>query len=297
MSLNEHAGAPPASGKARSWAGTLNNYTNEEYESLQRIDCTYFCIGKEVAPTTGTLHLQMCFFFKNPIRRSTLQDLCPRASWGALYPTSTQDKLAKYCKKEGNFVEKGLYTTPKQNGDREKERYEHAWTMAKAGDMDAIDADIRIRCYGTLKRIYHDTKLNANLVADIDGDMEHEWYWGEAGTGKTMKARTENPGAFIKSCNKWWDGYTGQDVVIIEDFDIRHECLTHYMKIWCDRWKFPAEVKGSSMVIRPRKIIVTSNYSIGEIWTKASDLGPLKRRFKEVQFPEGQTFPIFNYGN
>lgn len=294
--MDEHAGEPPSSGRARSWAATLNNWTEEEYKSILLIDCKYYCIAKEVGEQ-GTPHLQMCFFFGNPMRRSTLRDLIPRAWWGALYPTSTQEKLALYCQKDGDYVEKGAYSTPKKCGKDEKARYEHAWNMAKEGNMDGIDADIRIRCYGTLKKIYFDCQLDADLVKDIDGDLEHEWYWGAAGTGKTMKARKENPGAFIKSCNKWWDGYTGQDVVIIEDFDIRHECLAHYMKIWADRWKFPAEVKGSAIVIRPRKVIVTSNYSIGEIWMKASDLEPLQRRFKEVSFPLNQNFPIFNYGN
>ena len=242
--------------------------------------------------------------------------LCPRAWWGALYATSTQEKLAKYCKKDGNFVEKGAYSTKQQQGKSEKDRYEKAWAMAKSGDLEAIDADIRVRCYGTLKRIYNDERLDSKNLKDLEGPMEHEWYFGEGGTGKTMVARKENPGAFIKSCNKWWDGYKGEEVVIVEDFDIRHECLTHHMKIWCDRWIFPAEVKGASFKIRPRKIIVTSNYKMEDIWKNdAQALQALTRRYKVREFTEKwdesksdeenyvrlsaikpiSDFPIFNY--
>jgi len=35
------------------------------------------------------------------------------------------------------------------------------------------------------------------------------WYYGAPGTGKSLKARTDHPDAFIKAQNKWFDGYTG----------------------------------------------------------------------------------------
>lgn len=68
--------------------------------------------------------------------------------------------------------------------------------------------------------------------------------------------------------NKWWDGYRGQDVVILDDITPDHACLCYHLLIWSDHYSFNAEVKGGSVNIRPRIIIVTSNYTIEEVFGK-----------------------------
>ena len=100
----------------------------------------------------------------------------------------------------------------------------------------------------------------------------------------TGQARQRYPEAYLKSCNKWWDGYRGHAVVLIEDFDRKHDVLCHHLKIWADRYPFPAEVKGSSIKIRPQKIVVTSNYHPEDIWMNPCDLEPILRRFKVTKF-------------
>lgn len=84
--------------------------------------------------------------------------------------------------------------------------------------------------------------------------------------------------------NKWWDNYSGEKVVIIEDVGKTHEWMGDYLKIWADRYPFRAEVKQASLMIRPEVIIVTSNYHPKDLWGDESVLGPLLRRFEIVQF-------------
>lgn len=85
------------------------------------------------------------------------------------------------------------------------------------------------------------------------------WYYGKPGTGKSMKAYEENKGAFRKAQNKWWDGYQGEEAVILDDLDTN--ALGHYLKIWGDRYPCTGEVKGGQVTLVHRKIIITSNYT------------------------------------
>lgn len=95
-------------------------------------------------------------------------------------------------------------------------------------------------------------------------------------------ARRENPEAFIKNPNKWWDGYAGQEVVIIDDLSKDHERLGYYLKIWADHYPFPGECKGATMQARPKKLVVTSNYHPRDIWDDPSVVEPILRRFKVI---------------
>lgn len=98
----------------------------------------------------------------------------------------------------------------------------------------------------------------------------NEWIYGKAGVGKSFKARRENPGFYTKLMSELWEGYDNQDVVILEDMDPFHVKLGYHLKIWADRYAFRARVLYGSIVARPKKIIVTSQYHPSEIWGEDS---------------------------
>lgn len=274
---------PKTSSQAKAWVFTLNNFTEEEKNHLiNEEDSRYMVFGNEISPSTGTPHLQGYVVFAQNWRFSRVKKFIPRA-WIAIAKADA-DCNYKYCTKGGDFEEHGERPMSKKaQGKAEKRRWEEAWECAMNDDMEGIDADIRIRCYNTLKKIKKDLSMNTKKP---DTTEQNFWYWGKSGTGKSRKARTDFPDCFLKSCNKWWDGYVpgSRATVLIEDFDKRHDILIHKMKIWCDRYDFPAEVKGSTMRIRPERIIVTSNYHPSQIWTEEQDLEPILRRFKCVEF-------------
>jgi hypothetical protein len=148
-----------------------------------------------------------------------------------------------------------------------------------------IEPELLVKHYGQLRSIAKD---NFTLPPDVDSNEKiGQWWYGESGTGKTYAATTENPSAYRKAANnKWWDNYKGEEVIIIDDLDKKHEYMGYHLKIWGDRYSFIAEIKGSAIPMRPKKIIVTSNYHPKDIWGNDVEgfLKPILRRFHVVHF-------------
>ena len=268
--------------KARHWCFTLNNYTPEELPKLgEGID--YLVYGKEICPKSKTPHLQGYIVFTNRKYMSAVKKLMPRAHLEVKAKNSTVEQASEYCKKDGDFVECGERPKEKNEagGTANKERFDAAYALALVGEFDKIPKDILIRYYHALKRIYQDNMERAVSLDDVCGT----WYYGDPGTGKSMKARALSDSWYDKSCNKWWDGYRGEDIIVIDDFDMAHKCLGHHLKRWGDKYSFPAEIKGTTVQIRPKRIVVTSNYMISTIFGEDPVLvEALKRRYEEVEF-------------
>lgn len=95
------------------------------------------------------------------------------------------------------------------------------------------------------------------------------WIVGPAGIGKTflIKSRFFNTCYCKTATNKWWDGYDKQKVVILDDFP-KNTDLEGDLKLWSDKYSFIAEIKGSTVRPVHDVLIVTSNYSIKDIFLK-----------------------------
>lgn len=272
--------------KSRSYCYTLNNYSREDEQRIQSIDCSYHIYGRETAPTTGTPHLQGYIKFGNPRSLTSIRNVLLRCHISACKGTATQN--IEYCSKSGDYWEKG--TRPKdqtQCGKEGKElelaRWESTWQEAKTGNIENIPPDIRIRCYSTIKRIKCDYQ---QTVSDLPpGTITGLWIWGPPRVGKSHQVNIAYPHAYRKPhSHKWWDGYQGEPIVWIDDMDIYDKPLGGLVKIWADRYAFQAEQKGgSTCLIRPTKIVITSNYSIDEIWgANEVSCEALKERFRLV---------------
>jgi len=129
-----------------------------------------------------------------------------------------------------------------------------------------------------------------------EGEAPNLWIYGSTGTGKSFYARKKLGDDFYPkiASNKWWDKYVGQKNVLIEDMDKKHDYQAYNLKIWADKYAFPVEIKNGADYIRPEKIIVTSNYSIREIFPNPQDHLPLERRFKVIHQKEAWDKTPFN---
>lgn len=263
----------------RNYVFTLNNYNESDETILSLIECKYMLYGREVAPTSGTKHLQGFIVFSNAKSLSAVRRIL-RGCHIEIARGSAAQCIA-YCKKEGDFVERGEIPRDRSTcGDLEKERWNQAWESAKRGDIEDIPADIRIRCYSTIKRIKRDYQKSLQPMDHMAGI----WIHGEAGCGKTRKVFETYPELYPKSINKWWCGYQGEEVVLLDDIEPSHgSWIGYFLKIWGDRYPFIGEEKGGSGKIRPKKIIVTSQYTIEQIWSDEETKAALLRRFIVVK--------------
>lgn len=131
-------------------------------------------------------------------------------------------------------------------------------------------------------------KLSAYFtVPTTPAGVRGEWWFGPPGTGKTFTARTEFPNAYLKMQNKWFDNYSSQDVVILDDFDHMGEGLGHLLKLWLDAYSLHGEIKHGTVALCYSKFIITSNYLPEEIWPKDPTLcAAIRRRCKFREFKE-----------
>jgi len=87
--------------RCRKWMTAYNNYTEDDYKRMEEFftkkGWTYV-IGKEIAPTTGTPHLQVFVQHKNAIQLNLLKEHFPKTRW--LKANGSAYANLKYCSKE-----------------------------------------------------------------------------------------------------------------------------------------------------------------------------------------------------
>ena len=111
------------------------------------------------------------------------------------------------------------------------------------------------------------------------------WIIGSPGIGKSYSVR-EAYGSqlYLKSPNKWWDGYQGQMYVLLDDLD--SPFLSYYLKIWTDNYLFYGEIKGGIVECSYRVMFITSNYRINEIFKDDTLVKAIERRVNVIDANE-----------
>lgn len=199
---------------------------------------------------TEYLHWQLMVTFARDVRLSTVRD-----TFGAFHAEPTRSAAAEsYVWKDDTAISNTRFelgTKPfKRNSKRD---WDQIWDLAKSGDFASIDADVRIRYYSSLKRIRTD-HLNPSPMERVV-----HVFWGPTGTGKSRTA-WERAGldAFPKDpLSKFWDGYSGQEHVVIDEF--RGTVSISHLLRWFDRYPVIVEIKGSSVPLVAKSIWITSN--------------------------------------
>lgn len=261
----------------------------------------YVMLGpEETCPSTGRKHhhgIVQCFRGE---RMQTLKNMFFGCFFLPRY--GTQKEAFVYATKEGAPVFVGGVAPPDDDvagresgracgGATTSNNWERTWELAKQGNFDAIDAKTRVLHYNSLKAIRRDYALPRN-PQDL-AVLDNYWYWGLSGTGKSRSARIDfkgGEGIYVMSKGKWWDGYEGEETVLIEEIELDDVNWAKQLKTWAELYPFRAQVKGSMIWIRPKRIVVTSNYHPMQIWSDSQVFQPIMRKLCMVHFlEEGST--------
>lgn len=271
--------------RSRGFVFTCNNYTLEHEERVRRLASRWTLYGREVGES-GTPHLQGLIWFANARSLKSLIKKLP--GFHLEVARGTPEECEEYCSKDGDVWSSGerpLSDAEKGElgGDAQTERWSLARAQAMSGSFSDIDSELYIKYQAAFHRIHSIALETAPLVAsDV---LNNFWFWGQSGSGKSREARRRWPGAYLKAKNKWWSGYMFQEVAIIDDIDPSHAIwIGAFLKEWSDHYPFQAEVKGSSMVIRPKIFVVTSQYRIEDIFKDPETVAALQRRFQVTRF-------------
>lgn len=245
--------------QARSWTFTLNNPGARPVFDESKMK---YMIYQLEQGESGTPHLQGYISFLTPRNLSQNQKLIPGAHFEIAKGSAEQNKA--YCSKEPRLEDTVEYGEIQQGKRNDLEAVVQTIKSSKRPLADVIEEHplpfikysrgIEKVCNYYLEKNTREFRI-----------IQVEVYWGKTGTGKTRKAVEENSDHFILrnfSKDIWFDGYTGQSVLIIDEF--KNWITLTYLLALLDGYQCPLPIKGSLTYAQWTKVIITSNLNTDE---------------------------------
>lgn len=266
--------------RSRNYCFTLNNYTETKLNWLKDVPINgdkpfarYIVFGEEIAPTTGTPHLQGYIELSNAMTISALKKRLQSNEIHIEERKGTALQAITYCKKEGKYHEAG---TPSQQGHRTDIDEIAALAMDKTINLKQV-AETSPATY---------IKFHKGIQALRCLQYEHRtkqpqvyWRWGLSGVGKTHYPTTHHPSHYIKDGTMWWDNYTQEEAIIIDDFDGKWP-YRDFLRL-LDKHKYQGQVKGGFMPINSPYIYITCEHHPSHYWT-GNELKQVCRRLTKI---------------
>lgn len=267
-------------GGKRWWCFTNFKLDFDYDEMMKREDAPQWIgWGLETCPSTGKLHHQgyMWFATQRESYKNTAKIL--GKCW-VDQCKGTPEHNDVYCRKDGDFHEWGVRPTQGKRTDLTE-------LKQRVVDGESVDAIVLED-----PMAYHQYGRTLNRIEDIalrkrkrTWMTQGEWIWGPTGTGKSKRAFEgfdEKTHYVVPNDNGWWDGYTGQETVIMDDF--RGDMTYHELLTLVDR--YPKTVKRRNREPAPflaQRLIITSSLPPEEVYRNLSvrdGLEQLMRRFQ-----------------
>lgn len=272
--------------KTRLWCFTNFNLDFNYLDFLEKSTATYILYGHEKCPKTLKEHHQGFVYFDGA--RSSKKGVSKQLGNAHVEPCrGNLDQNTDYCSKDSNVVELG--EKPKQGHRTDLDSVKDQIMEQKLSvDQICIDNPNLFHQYGRTLSKLEDIALRKRYRTTM---TEGIWIWGESGFGKSHKAfegYSPETHYVYPNDNGWWDGYTGQEIVIINEF--RGQIPYYELLDLCDKW--PKTVKRRSREPVPflaKKLIITSCMPPNEVYHNLSamdDLEQLERRFEIIKMEQ-----------
>lgn len=175
----------------------------------------------------------------------------------------TQQQAIDYCQDESKrvantmFYESGTRAVSGKRGDLDDIK-----DMADSGESTINIASSHFGSYVRYHRGIEKYMTLKSASLNDHRNVEVKIFWGATGTGKTFKASMESERPYwLPNPNGpsalYFDGYDGQDTIIIDDF--YGWIPFHVMLRLCDKYHCSLNTKGGTVSLRHKKVIITSN--------------------------------------
>lgn len=270
--------------RVRGWIFTINNYTESDSEAVRAVECRCIKAGFEVAPSTGTPHIQGAIYWDSGVTKSTAcRRLGGRASVRVMRGSwEKQD----YCLKDGNILRNE--GEPPEHGKRSDIAEFREAIKEGLSELEAYE--LYPQFMARYPRFYGGYRDQLQRKSARSWMTKGTWFWGETGAGKSHRAFEHyDPETYFvleAADNGWWDDYDGQETVIINEF--RAEIKYSELLSLVDKW--PKKVKRRGRPPTPflaKHVIITCSMKPEELFVrqveKADSIDQLTRRFQIIE--------------
>lgn len=280
--------------RLRRYRFTLNNYTQEEEELLCQFaklpKVRYLCYGYEIAPTTGTPHLQGFIQFNEGVTIKWIKEKSAVSRACFLSADCSVEANVAYCKKDGRgFIEYGQKTQQGCRTDLSSIRDEII--SGKISSIEVVKKDKGVKYYSKYKASWDACDQLALRNQTIFREKPvSKWIWGPTGSGKSESVFSfcEKNGYLTASDVHIWapeefqDRYIGQPVVIIDEFrgGIKYELLLRMT----DRYICTLKRKGKTDIyFAPKYIFITSSMHPEDVYDSQKEMDSLDQLYRRFE--------------
>ena len=246
--------------------------------------------GVETCPTTGRKHLQGWMGLQHKCTFQLVKtSFCAKIHWEKM--RGSVDQSVEYCSKEGDYHKFGqdAYTMKnphERSAPGARSDLHEIRDMLKNGKRMAEIAEDHFTDflrYGNGFRAYRQLVLMAHAIESCFV------FWGEAGSGKSWKAKeiigdssfyepAQNNSGLIS-----FESYDGQDYIVLNDFDPKSINVCALKRILDPHNGAMLPGRGVSHPNQAKAVIITSNYN-PRTWYAPEEWPALERRMTSLTY-------------